>query len=883
MFYPNFKFKRTRLLSAGVLMLASTAAWSQGNNLFADTQVTAAMQNYHYGEPGTTQAVHFMAASAAMVSANSQIIALEVEPGVVVNAYQQQFKDNNDGTRVWIGVVSDTAHPSIEESALNEVILVSHGDNVTGSINVNGQLYMIDPLGDGTHAIIKTDPSKIAEDENDTIEESSAHSTADESSSDEHDHSEHENTQVMGDVNTKNAPIQIRVMVATTNQLRARVADVPGRVAWAIADANNGFRNSKINIELVNAGIFNANYNELSTIAAMLSQSRNTSDPVFGGPVHRFREENRADLVVTLVNQVRGSSCGQAQFNANKSNAVSVTSETCLSGRTFAHEIGHNLGAHHDPGNTNNSTYSYGHGYQQQTVRPYFATVMAYPTCKINACPRINYWSNPDVTYENIPMGTAARHDNARVLNQRAQTVANFYPPMTHWIQSGELVGNGTLPARQFFTIQLKNKTTGQVIYSLDSVIVDGNMNAWPTATAREINSHFPANTLRAGEMDSNGSINVIVGSSYRNKLWVHDSLSSQNQVELTRHTYAETHNQKWVSIAGIESAEQAGTPGTQKLALLKNSQDNQEVARVSLLLTESNAGAWSWPEQLARAVNASNTQEMRAGEIQANGSIAVAAGSSYRNQIWVPLAKRQALTASIETVSAAPVSWNQTGALLGSADLPARQFFQVQLKNLASGKMQSAFSLPFSNTSMYHWPTEIGEAINSRLSANEVRAGERDAASGVITLIKGSHYRNNLWISSILDGKLQLQINQGTYGEALGDKWVSKYNHNELDATPGTTKVVTVRNSTTHSIVKEVKLPITSANFGRYQWISDLTRALNAETPATLRAGEMQADGTLQWIAGSSYRNHIWLPLAQNDQLTVTIETRDANGNLVN
>jgi hypothetical protein len=41
-------------------------------------------------------------------------------------------------------------------------------------------------------------------------------------------------------------------------------------------------------------------------------------------------------------------------------------------------------------------------------------------------CPRLQYWSNPGVTYGGSPMGTASSNDNHRVLNGTAATVAGF-------------------------------------------------------------------------------------------------------------------------------------------------------------------------------------------------------------------------------------------------------------------------------------------------------------------------------------------------------------------------------------------------------------------------------------------------------------------------
>jgi len=870
MFLPDFKLKRTRLLSAGVLMLASTAAWSQGNNLFTETQSPPDVKNYSFSEAPTTESFNFITVRAALVAAGTNDIALEVEPGMVVTARQLDFKDNADGTSLWTGTLSKSTQPSDEESDKNEVLLVRHGNNITGSITVDGQLYMVTPLGDGHHAIVKTDVSKFPDYGEDGIEDQAAqgHSHDHGATTESSDHDDHSAHSENNDVSIQNIPIKIRVMSATTNNSRAKHADIPGLVALSIARANHAYHRSKINLELVNAGILDLNVNENGALnAALLGQMNNKSSAI-GAPIQKFRDEHLADLAVLLT--VATGPCGNAFQPAVKSTGLSaVTGECAAASFTFAHETGHNIGASHEA------------GYRQTSGSDRWRTIMSSDCSPY--CPRIQNFSNPDVNQNGVPTGTINQHNNARTINNRAQNVANFYPAPATWVQSGELSGSTNLPVRQYFEIQLKNRTTGQVLYSLDSIVVDPHMNAWPTATAKAINSYFPADTVRAGERDSNGDINIIEGSSYRNKLWVHHSLSGQYQVQLTRGVYAEAHNQKWVNIGGIESAEQAGTPGTQKLALVKNKLTNQEVARVTLLITQSNSGAWTWPELLARAVNATPSPQMLAGELNAGGSLSIIPGSSYRNRLWVPLDKRSQLISSVENANIDTRGWKQTGDLVAQNDLPARQYFQVQLRDLTTGQMQSAFSLPFNHYDKYSWPTEIGDAIHSRLPANVVRVGEMNTANGTITLIRGSHYRNNLWLSSALDGKLQLQVSRGNYGEALGDKWVSKVSLEAKDATPGTTKVVVVRNTTSNNIVKEVKLAITSANASRFTWMTDLARIVNAETPATLRAGERQADGSIMLIAGSQYRNEIWAPLTQNDQLSVTIVTRDANGNPVN
>ena len=75
----------------------------------------------------------------------------------------------------------------------------------------------------------------------------------------------------------------------------------------------------------------------------------------------------------------------------------------------LAHEFGHNAGCTHDIGNANNpGRYSYSYGYQHPTGQ--FRTVMAYSYgCPgPGDCTQIDYFSNPNVTYNGAPTGTAS-------------------------------------------------------------------------------------------------------------------------------------------------------------------------------------------------------------------------------------------------------------------------------------------------------------------------------------------------------------------------------------------------------------------------------------------------------------------------------------------
>ena len=67
--------------------------------------------------------------------------------------------------------------------------------------------------------------------------------------------------------------------------------------------------------------------------------------------------------------------------------------------------MGHNFGLSHNsdvPG----GIYGDGYGYQQNLKSPYWRTIMSYD-CTPIACPRVNYWSDPDRTYDGLQMGIA--------------------------------------------------------------------------------------------------------------------------------------------------------------------------------------------------------------------------------------------------------------------------------------------------------------------------------------------------------------------------------------------------------------------------------------------------------------------------------------------
>lgn len=97
---------------------------------------------------------------------------------------------------------------------------------------------------------------------------------------------------------------------------------------------------------------------------------------------------------------------------------VSLVRRSCLNDQTLMHELGHNLGAQHDPANAQPPSqalfpYSFGH-FKTGSWR----TIMSYSSeCGGDfGCPRIDHISNPNISFNGDPTGIPNQRDNARVI-----------------------------------------------------------------------------------------------------------------------------------------------------------------------------------------------------------------------------------------------------------------------------------------------------------------------------------------------------------------------------------------------------------------------------------------------------------------------------------
>lgn len=328
------------------------------------------------------------------------------------------------------GIGSDVWTGRVEGSLASTVTIAVTGDAMTATISTPDADYLIVPVNGGVHEVQEVDRRAFpAESEPITVKGESVVMAAD--------------APMAGDEATR-----FDLLVAYTNLARQEQGGTSGiqsLISSAVNGMNMAFANSQVTARVRLVGTVELEYDDRTPTQTTLSRLRTPSDG-FLDQIHTHRNDLGADAVSLIVSNAQ-SSCGVGYMmtspSANfASYAFNVVVSGCAVGNfSLAHEFGHNFGLEHDRTNSGGApSYPYAYGYQDTTQQ--FRDIMSY-SCPSAYCPRIQHFSNPEVTYNGRPTGVhyqaANSADNARALNNNAQYVAN-------WRQTVVPVTGGTTP-----------------------------------------------------------------------------------------------------------------------------------------------------------------------------------------------------------------------------------------------------------------------------------------------------------------------------------------------------------------------------------------------------------------------------------------------------
>jgi hypothetical protein len=383
-----------------LVSLATLAQTPKPPGLFADSPETTSATHPREAIKGKSRAVKI---DRKKLRKGSFFVSLP--DGVSYEVVRSLRHERGTDRFAWVGHASD-------DPKSRAVFSVS-GDSVAGTLSYDGKLFRLEPRADGSHILSEIrptdpapelDPITVADNELILADAGSHYATADDA----------------------NGAV-IDVLVAYTPAISALygTAGAEALILQAVAEANQAYANSGMSTRLNLVHSVRTNYVESGNMAVDLERLRATSDG-YMDELHSLRNTYGADLVSLLENEPQY--CGIAYRMATlspsfASNAFSVVHHSCATGYySFAHEIGHNQGAHHDAGNASGAIFPYAYGYIDPNKS--FRTIMSY-NCP-GGCIRISHFSNAEVSYNGKPTGYSGAAENADAIDNTAATVASF-------------------------------------------------------------------------------------------------------------------------------------------------------------------------------------------------------------------------------------------------------------------------------------------------------------------------------------------------------------------------------------------------------------------------------------------------------------------------
>ena len=279
-------------------------------------------------------------------------------------------------------------------------------------------MYSLEPLGNGLEALVRIDPSQFPPDDPPNAYSGSIKKVSPSATLSAAKNSP-EST-----LSGQTAPI-INVLVVYTGAAAAAAADSLGGmdnlIDNSIMSTNTISNNSAVTAQVRAVYSTQVYYTESGNLETDVSRLAGSTDG-YMDEIHGLRTKYGADVVVLLV--ATGNYCGIVDSDppADVSTAFAVVRTDCSFHHfSFAHEIGHLIGARHE-NDPSTVPAPYVHGFLKKNQ---WKTVMAVDA---STSVRIDNWSNPAIPHAGSPTGTTDWNNVARIWNERAGIVENFLP-----------------------------------------------------------------------------------------------------------------------------------------------------------------------------------------------------------------------------------------------------------------------------------------------------------------------------------------------------------------------------------------------------------------------------------------------------------------------
>jgi len=415
-FLRCFNSALVTLVIASALPTANAAA--AGKELFGNSRnappaasVGQAKRLEHLKKERTTAAMQLVHIDLTALTGDG--VKIPVSPTEVLTYVKTHVETRGPNNFTWFGSLP---------TGQGDAILVVRNGVVTGTANSNNKSFKIEFVGEGGHAFIEINTAAFPDD-HPSVAAAEVRRTGKPVKSEPISTTPTPTPTPVPPTTTVDGKTIVDIMVVYPQTVANAVADVTGLATLAVAQANQVYVNSGVNIALNLVGTVPIPYNETGVAYTTL-----LSDLAAMPDVKLKRDSLGADIVIMLTNNQ--SYCGYAYLLPQASMAVGVVTHNCVSNYSFAHEVGHIQGLNHDPVSAPTTLpFAYGHGFQSTNSSPSWRTVMAY-NCTVN-CARVPYFSNPNLNYNGLAMGTPTVSNNARVLNETAASVSAFRPRLT--------------------------------------------------------------------------------------------------------------------------------------------------------------------------------------------------------------------------------------------------------------------------------------------------------------------------------------------------------------------------------------------------------------------------------------------------------------------